>query len=970
MNYSRQQLYALGEPLGESVTRKVGGKTIYGFGGGGGGSSAPTSQTITQTNLPQEFQPEIEGLVGGLTQQMFQYTPTTNASGQTVLTPTGFTPYQAFGQTLNPAGQVVSASPQQMQSALNTASQAVAGFSPLQQQSFQGAAGLQTPGQFGAASQMAGQAAYGSGMAGQQYAQQATNPYATAAYMSPYMQNVVDVQQQNAQRQADIANQGLGAQFAQSGAFGGGRFGVQQAQNAQNLALQKQNIEAQGLQSAFQNAQANQQFGAQLGLQGLGQQGQLAGTLGGLGTQQLAAQQGILGLQNQLGAQQQQQQQNIINQAIQNFANAQQYPWQMANNYNAILRGYAVPGQTTTQYQAPPSMASQLVGLGTAGVGLSKLAGKAGGSTKDIEKRGERFAGGGIASLNSKVLENPYQFSAPELSRAIQDGAVNDLIGYAGLNEVEQRQKEMQGMKAAQQPPQPPVSQQLLAAAQQPAMPRGLDSLPSNLPRSYAPGGIVAFDDGGEVPRSGQGYTPQSLRQIQAAQDAEIMRQQEEQARAVAAQSRAGAPQSSFQPISPSDADVLLRRQQQGRAMMFPPGPPASPSPATAFGTAPAAPAAAPSMPPALAAQVSAQGPATTIPDAPAPAATPDGPRPGASAGAGAGSNTGIAALIKGINAPRQYTAAELTAMEAAQMPQGARALEGPLSPMMAAHRRESERDLAEQGRGLSELTEQQRQLRAEQTADLQQRKKNLERSENELTGHTLLSAASQFFLPGQTFGMAFGKALSTGSETYMKGKEKIDERAEKLSDAMMRVKEAGVGDKREQMAAQRDLSKANAALRSEMITFAQHNFDMNKSDAVRHVDRQLGLELAANTATREKAKIGIEALLGSEKNAIARAELGLVSERNAIARAELGRNPTMEMYKAMDPLRQNDPLRGAKAYYESQQGKVSPEQLWTSVVKDWRRIDKEPPSFAEFLAMLGHTTTTADPNKIRERKN
>ena len=40
MNYSRRQLYALGETLGESVTiKKVGGGRIYG-GGGGGGSSA------------------------------------------------------------------------------------------------------------------------------------------------------------------------------------------------------------------------------------------------------------------------------------------------------------------------------------------------------------------------------------------------------------------------------------------------------------------------------------------------------------------------------------------------------------------------------------------------------------------------------------------------------------------------------------------------------------------------------------------------------------------------------------------------------------------------------------------------------------------------------------------------------------------------------------------------------------------
>ena len=41
MSYSRRELYAFGEPLGESVTRKESGRMIYGGGGGGGGPAAP-----------------------------------------------------------------------------------------------------------------------------------------------------------------------------------------------------------------------------------------------------------------------------------------------------------------------------------------------------------------------------------------------------------------------------------------------------------------------------------------------------------------------------------------------------------------------------------------------------------------------------------------------------------------------------------------------------------------------------------------------------------------------------------------------------------------------------------------------------------------------------------------------------------------------------------------------------------------
>jgi hypothetical protein len=120
--------------------------------------------------------------------------------------------------------------------------------------------------------------------------------------------------------------------------------------------------------------------GAQVGLQGVtGQQAgyglanQAAGTLGQLGTQQLAAQTGILGLQNQIGGQQQGQQQQIINQAIQNYAQAQEAPMTAFNQYNALLRGYAVPGQTTTQYQAQPTLGNQIAGFGTAGVSALAL---------------------------------------------------------------------------------------------------------------------------------------------------------------------------------------------------------------------------------------------------------------------------------------------------------------------------------------------------------------------------------------------------------------------------------------------------------------------------------------------------------------------------------------------------------------------------------------------------------------------
>jgi len=182
---------------------------------------------------------------------------------------------------------------------------------------------------------------------------------------------------QGVDRQLAGTAQGIqGAQAAMQGA-GVGLQGVGQAINAGQLGLQGAGVGLQGTAQGMQGAQTGLQgvSGAQAGY---GLANQAAGTLGSLGTQQLAAQTGILGLQNQIGQQQQAQEQAIINQAISNYAQAQEAPYNTLAQYNALLRGYAVPGQTTSQYQAAPSMASQLAGLGTAGVGLAGMANMAG----------------------------------------------------------------------------------------------------------------------------------------------------------------------------------------------------------------------------------------------------------------------------------------------------------------------------------------------------------------------------------------------------------------------------------------------------------------------------------------------------------------------------------------------------------------------------------------------------------------
>ena len=61
MSYSRRQLYALGEPLGESVTRLKPGGRVYGGGGSGGGGDTST-QTQTQ-DLPDWAKPYAKDIL-------------------------------------------------------------------------------------------------------------------------------------------------------------------------------------------------------------------------------------------------------------------------------------------------------------------------------------------------------------------------------------------------------------------------------------------------------------------------------------------------------------------------------------------------------------------------------------------------------------------------------------------------------------------------------------------------------------------------------------------------------------------------------------------------------------------------------------------------------------------------------------------------------------------------------------------
>lgn len=118
-------------------------------------------------------------------------------------------------------------------------------------------------------------------------------------YMSPYMQNVVDVQQREAQRASDIQGQQNAAQAVGKGAFGGSRSALVEAERQRNLATQKGDIQAQGQQAAYQNAQAQfnadqtRQMQAALANQGMGYNVGAQNLAANLGVQSLGAGQNL-----------------------------------------------------------------------------------------------------------------------------------------------------------------------------------------------------------------------------------------------------------------------------------------------------------------------------------------------------------------------------------------------------------------------------------------------------------------------------------------------------------------------------------------------------------------------------------------------------------------------------------------------------------------------------------------------------
>ena len=423
--------------LPEQAFKKVGGQIKVYMGGGGSSQPSNTTVTNTNIpeyaqpyvgNMMNAAQAQIynKDMTGFNKFVPYSANPTDYVAGFSPLQQQGFSslanmdiaPQIAMGTDL-----ANRASAGAMDSAPVAYNYGAQGY-----QAGQAGQGIGTQGGLGYGSQAAGLtgAALGAGAAGMQsgmsYGQNAQNPYAVASFMNPYIENTLRPSLQ-------LLNQQYGMQGAQeqgaatsAGAFGGSREALMQGLNQQNRMLAGNQLVSNAYDKAYNIANTNMQQAAGLGMQGAqtglagisganqlygtglqgvntalagtaqGMQGaqtglqgvagaqagyglgiQGANTLNNLANTQYNQQMGIAQAQMGAGAQQQGQQQNIINQAVQNYATEQQYPYMQLGQLNAMLRGLPMQQSTTQMYQAPPSTISQLGGAGIAGLGATAM---------------------------------------------------------------------------------------------------------------------------------------------------------------------------------------------------------------------------------------------------------------------------------------------------------------------------------------------------------------------------------------------------------------------------------------------------------------------------------------------------------------------------------------------------------------------------------------------------------------------
>ena len=390
------------------------------------GTMPVQNQTITSTNLPTYAEPYVTEMLDRARDNSYQQ-------------------YIPFGYTQDASGNVVRAMDPTTGQPVNA--DRIAGFTPGQTYAQQQAYDLQRPEQLGQASTLAGAAGLGS-LAASQYAPTSFNAQNITApqlqqyqmatpdqfgqaqaqqYMSPYFQNVLDVQKREAITDAQKAQLMTNLGAARQGTYGGARQLLAGTERERALGTNLSDIQAKGLQSAYENAQqqferdrnagmsagqqnlnarmqiqqlgsgqqmqsqlanqqygmdaqkaaeASRQFGVSSGLQGLAQALQSAQTLGNLGTSQQASDLARIQAQAAAGSEQLAMVLRGMDMRYADFLRQRDFPTEQLSYYNSLIRGLPMEmGSTKTTYAPPPSVLGQLANIGIGAYGVSNAFG-------------------------------------------------------------------------------------------------------------------------------------------------------------------------------------------------------------------------------------------------------------------------------------------------------------------------------------------------------------------------------------------------------------------------------------------------------------------------------------------------------------------------------------------------------------------------------------------------------------------
>ena len=196
-------------------------------------------------------------------------------------------------------------------------------------------------------------------------------------YMSPYQQNVIDVQKAQAVLDFDRGQARRDAQAVQAGAFGGSRQAVQQALAGEDLQRRLGEIQAVGQQQAFEQAQqqferdrAARESGERLGLSAAESATQQAQSLAALGDRARAGDVQAAQLLEQIGKDAQATKQAGLDLAYEDFVRQRDFPRESLTFLSSILRGVPVQPSTETSKFQQYNPIRDLLGTGIAGLGL------------------------------------------------------------------------------------------------------------------------------------------------------------------------------------------------------------------------------------------------------------------------------------------------------------------------------------------------------------------------------------------------------------------------------------------------------------------------------------------------------------------------------------------------------------------------------------------------------------------------